>query len=192
MPKIMNKQGDHKYKEKDLLLGRYNYECLSNESFGYETTVSIIIDPVGSYYYSWESGRWKSNTKHVFEITAFKDLGNNLVEVVDSFTSNEENNSFEIFSSRKDLNKRKFDTEDLNFIKNDLNSLDSSRKYPKDSIDRKCNRSITELLSSNKKSSICNSSLPFHISRKYSFISKNRATILINRKCLERTANGFL
>jgi hypothetical protein len=72
----------------------------------YETLLSLNVSPIGSYYYSWVSCRWKSGTKHVFELSAFEDLGNGYFELVNSFRSPFDN-GFEIRSSRLDFVNRK-------------------------------------------------------------------------------------
>lgn len=72
----------------------------------YETLLSLSVSPIGSYYYSWESCRWKSSTKHVFELSAFEDLRNGYFGLVNSFRSPFDD-GFEIRSSRLDFVNRK-------------------------------------------------------------------------------------
>ena len=72
----------------------------------HETLLSLTVSPIGSYYYSWESCRWKANTKHIFEICAFEDLGNGYVGLVNSFRSPNDN-GFVIRSSRLEFATRK-------------------------------------------------------------------------------------
>ena len=94
---------------------------------GGNAQVELCFNPVGSYYYSWEGGRWTSDKEHVFAITAFvTEQGGTTLRCLGRLNMPQEA-FFHIHSSRKSFNEKKRKESEI-----DTSSPDPNVKFQKE------------------------------------------------------------
>ena len=106
---IINEPNDNRMPEKRLLRGTPMPMHESKTPEGkYLSTVRVTIYPFGAYYYPWVSNRWKSVTKHIYNITALRVIEKSRLKVIGSFLPmGKSSEGFTLHSSRSNLKKRK-------------------------------------------------------------------------------------